>query len=100
VKVGHAGFHGWPGVNGPERAHAVEVGYTVFPEHRRRGYEIEAVVALLAWARGRGVDHFIASVSPGNEPSRRLIRKLGFVQTGDQWDDEDVRELVFELDGS
>jgi hypothetical protein len=57
-----------------------------------------AVVALMAWARERSIDHFIASVSPDNEPSLVLIRKLGFVQTGDQWDDEDGLELVFELD--
>jgi hypothetical protein len=27
-----------------------------------------------------------------------LIRKLGFRQTGDQWDEEDGLELVFELE--
>jgi RimJ/RimL family protein N-acetyltransferase len=97
--IGHAGFHGAPGRNGPEREGALEVGYTVFDEYRGRGYATEAVVALLDWARDRGVEHFIASVAPENEPSLAVVRKLGFVQTGEQWDDEDGLELVFELTG-
>jgi len=36
-------------------------------------------------------------VAPNNEPSLGLIRKLGFVQTGVQWDEIDGQELVFEL---
>jgi RimJ/RimL family protein N-acetyltransferase len=38
----------------------------------------------------------IASVSPENAPSLAVIRKLGFEQTGEQWDEEDGLELVFE----
>ena len=96
--VGHAGFHGAPGVNGPQKPDALEVGYTVFPPFRGRGLATEAVVALMNWARHeRGVGRFIASVPPGNEPSLAIVRKLGFVRTGEQWDDEDGLELVFEL---
>jgi len=96
--VGHIGFHGPPGVNGPKKANALEVGYTVFEPFRRRGYATEAVVAILDWARAEhGVRHFVASVSPGNEPSLALVRRLDFRQTGTQWDDEDGEELVFEL---
>jgi ribosomal-protein-alanine N-acetyltransferase len=99
IVIGHAGFHGGPGRNGPGRDSALEVGYTVFEDYRGHGYATEAVVALMAWARGRGIDHFVASVAPDNEPSLAVVRKLGFVQTGDQWDDEDGLELVFELAG-
>jgi [ribosomal protein S5]-alanine N-acetyltransferase len=99
IVIGHAGFHGAPGRNGPGRDGALEVGYTVFEDYRGHGYATEAVVALMEWARGRGIDHFIASVAPENEPSLAVVRKLGFVQTGDQWDDEDGLELVFELTG-
>jgi RimJ/RimL family protein N-acetyltransferase len=98
VMIGHAGFHGPPGVNGPERERAVEVGYTVFPEHRGRGYAIEAARALIDHARTRPeVDCVIASIAPDNEPSLAIARRLGFVQKGEQWDDEDGLELVFEL---
>ena len=44
-----------------------------------------------------GIHHFRASVAPGNARSENLIRKLGFVQTGQQWDDRDGLELVYEL---
>ncbi len=97
VMIGHAGFHGPPGSHGLAPGQA-EFGYTVFPEYRGRGYATEAAVALMEWAKGEGVRGFVASVAPSNEPSLAIVRKLGFVQTGEQWDDEDGLELVFELD--
>lgn len=91
--IGHIGFHA-----PPDSRNALEVGYTIEAEHRRRGYAFEAVQALFAWARREhGVSHFVASISPSNEPSLGLARKLGFRQTGNQWDEEDGEELVFEL---
>jgi RimJ/RimL family protein N-acetyltransferase len=97
--IGHIGFHGPRGVNGPQKPGALEVGYTVFEPFRRRGYATEAVEAILEWAREEhGVRHFIASVGPGNVPSLALVRRLGFRETGTQWDDEDGEELVFELE--
>jgi RimJ/RimL family protein N-acetyltransferase len=95
--VGNAGFHGQPGVNAPGHAHALEIGYGIVPEYRGQGYATEAVTALLQWARGEGIDHFVASVAPDNEPSLAIIRKLGFVRTGEHMDDEDGLEHVFEL---
>lgn len=95
--VGHAGFHGPPGVNGPGLPDALELGYTVFREFRGRGYATEAALALIDWAaETHGIRRFIASVAPRNEPSLAIIGKLGFVQTGEQWDEEDGLELVFE----
>jgi RimJ/RimL family protein N-acetyltransferase len=92
--VGHIGFHGPPDAGG-----RVEVGYTVLPERRRQGLATEACLALFAWARDEhGVARFRASVSPDNEPSLAVVQKLGFRQTGRQWDDVDGEELVFELD--
>lgn len=90
--IGHAGFHGPPDARG-----YVEIGYSVFEAYRRRGIAHEAVGALFAWARQhRGVLGFRASVSPSNEPSLRLVAKLGFSQVGVQWDEIDGEELVFE----
>ena len=91
--VGRTGFHAPPDSRG-----AVEVGYAVEAEYRRRGYAQEAVLAMFDWAsHEHAVRWFIASVSPTNEPSLSLVRKLGFVQTGTQWDEIDGEELVFEL---
>lgn len=96
--VGHAGFHGPPGTNGLEKPGALELGYTIFPEHRGQGLATEAATALMDWAREEhGIEAFVASAAPDNDPSLAILRKLGFVQTGEQWDDEDGLELVFEL---
>lgn len=91
--IGHIGFHGRPGENG-----SAEMGYTVLPEHRRRGYAAEAAQALMAWAaREHGAGRFIVSISPDNAPSLGMAAKLGFRQIGEQMDEEDGLELVFEL---
>jgi [ribosomal protein S5]-alanine N-acetyltransferase len=92
--IGHIGFHDPPGPEG-----TIEVGYSVLPPYQRRGYALEAVEALFGWAtQEHGITQFVASVGPWNEPSLGLVRKLGFVQTGVRWDDEDGEELVFALD--
>ena len=91
--IGAIGFHTKPDARG-----RLEVGYEIFPEFRRQGFALEAVKALFNWAKLEpGVKTFVASVSPNNTASLELIRKLGFVQTGRQWDEEDGEELVFEL---
>ena len=97
LMIGNVGFHGEPGVNAAHAADAVEIGYGIRPEHRRQGYATEAAEALIAWARTQGIAHFVASVSPDNEPSLAIIRKLGFVRTGEHIDPEDGLEHVFEL---
>lgn len=92
--VGTIGFHGPPD---PQRR--VEIGYSVDPVYRRQGLAREAVTAMFDWAATtHGIRRFIASISPGNEPSLRLAQGFGFVQTGSQMDDIDGLELVFETD--
>src|SRR5258706_6525324 len=44
--IGHAGFHGPPGVNGKSDPEAVELGYEVFPPFRGQGLATEAATAL------------------------------------------------------
>ena len=91
VVVGHAGFH-----FGPDAQGMVEIGYTVIPEHRGRGLAKEMAGELLAFAAAHGAVTVRASVSPGNAASLAVIHHWRFVQTGEQWDDEDGLELVFE----
>jgi RimJ/RimL family protein N-acetyltransferase len=98
--IGHAGYHGPPGVNTRQNPDAVEVGYTIEPEYRRRGYATAAATELIRRAEERGIRHFIACSSPENEPSLAIIRGLGFTQTGEAMDEEDGLELVFELERS
>jgi len=89
--VGHAGFHGPPDGGG-----MVEIGYAIVPEFRRRGYARAAVGQLLAYAAGHGARVVRASVSPENVASLALVRSYGFQHVGEQWDEKDGRELIFE----
>ena len=90
--VGKAGYHGPPDPVG-----MVEVGYAVVPELRRRGYARAALHRLLDRAADEpAVTVVRASVSPDNVASLALIAQHGFVQVGEQWDEEDGLELVFE----
>lgn len=58
-----------------------ELGYALVPASRGQGLGIEAVGALCAvLERGPGVRRLTAEVRPGNEPSLRLLRRLGFVE--------------------
>ena len=91
--AGHAGFHAAPDARG-----MVEIGYTVLEDYRRRGYATATVGFLLREAASRGARVVRASVSPQNEASLSVVRRLGFVQVGQQVDDEDGLELVFERD--
>ena len=90
--VGHAGFHGPPDYNG-----MVEIGYTIEPPVRRRGYARATVAALIAYARQEpSVITVRASISPDNAASLATIRPFGFVQVGEQMDEIDGLELIFE----
>lgn len=94
VAVGRAGYHGPPDPSG-----MVEIGYAVDPEFRRRGYARAALVALLQRAaREPRVRTVRVSISPDNVASYRLAAQYGFARVGEQWDDEDGLEIVYELD--
>ena len=90
--VGSIGFHAAPDDRG-----RVEIGYDVVVAERRKGYAREGIHALLAWAWATGRAHTcVASVSPDNGPSLALVRALGFRHVGDQMDQIDGLEWVFE----
>lgn len=87
--VGHAGFHAPPD---PDRR--VEVGYSVLPSYRRRGYARESVLALTKWAYATNeATTCAARVGQDNEPSLKLLASLGFTHVRDELD-----ERIFERD--
>jgi ribosomal-protein-alanine N-acetyltransferase len=91
--VGVAGFHA-----PPDDREMVEFGYRIEPTHRRQGYARAALEALLSVARHHAQVRVIrATISPDNSPSRSLVAQYGFVEVGEQWDDEDGLEIIFEL---
>jgi RimJ/RimL family protein N-acetyltransferase len=76
----------------------VEVGYSIDPRYRRQGYARAALRALLERARQEpAVTTFRATVSPDNTASRDLVLSEGLVEVGEQEDDEDGVEIVYEL---
>ncbi|MDQ6882750.1 MAG: adenylate kinase [Candidatus Dormibacteraeota bacterium] len=90
--IGSIGFHG-----PPELVGRAEIGYTVFSPWRRQGYATEGVRALVEWAAGQGCQSVFLSIGPLNEPSLKIAQRLGFRQVGEQVDEIDGLELVFEL---
>ncbi len=91
--VGSIGFHGPPDEEGK-----LEIGYRVDPAYRNRGFARESATAMYRWAHDKhGVSTFVASVSPDNIPSLNLIEEYGYVLIGEQIDDIDGLELVFEM---
>ena len=90
--VGMVGFHGPPDERG-----MVEVAYGVDPLLRRRGYARALLAIALDWAADEpAVEVVRASISPDNEASLATIRRFGFEPVGEQWDEEDGLELLFE----
>lgn len=98
--IGYAGFHAPPS---RESVHGVapgwvELGYTIFPAFRRRGFARETVEGLMRWAANEmGIKSFVVSIAPDNAASQALARSLGFVKVGEQIDEEDGLEDVLLL---
>lgn len=98
VVVGRIGFHTAPGPDYLEEyaPGGVEIGYTIYPGYRGRGYATEACGHLMAWARSEhGVSRFVLSISPTNTASLRIAEKLGFARIGEHDDPDDGLEWVF-----
>lgn len=67
---------------------ALEIGYSLMPEHWGKGYMYEACVAMISEARDSlGATRIIASVFADNPASIRLLVKLGFTaaKTREEW---------------
>jgi ribosomal-protein-alanine N-acetyltransferase len=80
--VGSGGYQGPPSGCKPDRI--VEIGYEIAPAFQKRGLGTAAVNALVERARDAGaVDTMIAqTVMDGKNPSIKLLRRLGFTNTG------------------
>ncbi|SPT60637.1 GNAT family N-acetyltransferase [Actinomadura madurae] len=90
--IGHAGFHGAPDADG-----TVTIAYSVDPAHRRKGYARAMLAALLERAASEpSVMTVRATISPDNAASLATIAGHGFTHVGEQWDEEDGRELIFD----
>jgi ribosomal-protein-alanine N-acetyltransferase len=75
------GGGGFVGV--PDEGGTVELGYSIVPERRRRGYAREMVEACVAWAFAHPeVRCVIAHTLPHLTPSIRVLESSGFTYVG------------------
>jgi RimJ/RimL family protein N-acetyltransferase len=71
------------GFMGPPDGGAVEIGFSVIPDRRRRGYATEAARTLADWAlRLPEVREVSARSEPENEASARVLVAAGFARIG------------------
>ena len=71
--IGDLGFKGRPNDEG-----TVEIGYSVLPAYRRRGFAWEAVRALVDWGLAQQeVRRIVAECRVDNGPSIRVLEKAG-----------------------
>ncbi|MBB6097572.1 ribosomal-protein-alanine N-acetyltransferase [Deinobacterium chartae] len=71
--VGNAGCRGVQGTGG-----TVEIGFSIVPEARNRGYATEATRGLIEWALAQpGVKRVMAECRADNAASKRVLEKAG-----------------------
>ncbi|MBT2385626.1 GNAT family N-acetyltransferase [Streptomyces sp. ISL-11] len=93
VVVGYAGYHG-----PPDEAGMVEIGYSVAPGYRRQGYARQMLTELVRRAVAEvRVSTVRVTISPDNTASLATISGFGFTEVGEQGDEEDGMELIFEV---
>jgi RimJ/RimL family protein N-acetyltransferase len=96
MAVGRAGYHG-----PPDRSGMVEIGYAVDPAYRRRGYARAALELLLQRAVREPRVHTVrVTISPDNTASYDLVAQYGFARVGEQWDEDDGLEIIYEVAAS
>jgi RimJ/RimL family protein N-acetyltransferase len=77
--IGDVGFMGPPDATG-----AVHVGCAITEGERRQGYAIEALTAVLEWARTQsGLTCVLADTTRANVASQRLLERAGLHKVGE-----------------
>lgn len=90
--IGSTSFHGAPDDNG-----MVEIGLEIEEAFQGHGYAREALVAMWLWACGdNDVQRLRYTVSPENKASIRVIEFFGFQFMGQQIDEIDGVENIYE----
>ena len=91
--IGSTSFHGAPDERG-----MVEIGLGINSAFQNRGFAKEALLGMWRWVlESPEVEVLRYTVSPANGPSIRVIRYFGFALVGQQIDEEDGPEDIYEM---
>ncbi|MDF9558550.1 GNAT family N-acetyltransferase [Bacillus tropicus] len=78
--IGDMGFKGSPDEEG-----AINIGYSIVPDQRGKGYASEMGKALVQWGLSQpDVKKIVATCSPDNHPSIKVLQKIGLQFTEDK----------------
>ena len=91
--IGSTSFHGVPDVNG-----MMEIGIGLDEKFWGNGYAKEALLGMWKWVVTQpGVSILRYTVSPTNIASVKIIQSFGFTHIGQQIDEEDGPEDIYEM---
>ena len=91
--VGSISFHAPPDETG-----MIEIGFGICEPCRNNGYGKEALLGMWKWVIDQpGVKTLRYTVSATNGPSMTIIKSLGFAHIGQQIDEDDGPEEIFEM---
>ena len=91
--IGSTSFHGVPDSEG-----MMEIGIGIEEKFWGNGYATEALKGMWRWVCGEaGVRTLRYTVSPENAASVAIIKKYGFSYMGQQIDEEDGPEDIYEM---
>lgn len=72
--IGDIGFKG-----GPNEKGSIDLGYSIVPSQRGKGYATEMATAMINWGSKQiGVEHVVATSDLDNFASKRVLEKTGF----------------------
>jgi [ribosomal protein S5]-alanine N-acetyltransferase len=92
--IGSTSFHGAPDAQG-----MMEIGLGIETQYQNQGYAKEALLGMWRWVLTfPEVKTLRYTVSPENLPSIAVIKYFGFDFKGQQIDEEDAPEDIFEMD--
>ena len=92
--IGSTSFHGTPNAQG-----MMEIGLGIESQYQNQGYAKEALLGMWRWVLTfPEVNTLRYTVSPENLPSIAVIKYFGFDFKGQQIDEEDGPEDIYEMD--
>ena len=93
IVIASAGFHDAPDSDG-----MIEIGFSVDKKYQGEGFGQELLHGMWSWVvNDPQIKTLRYTVSPDNLISQHIIKKFGFIFKGQQIDDEDGPEDIYEL---